>query len=186
MKRQSKGDHPRAPRGGTVVGRGDPTKSAPERHAIGRSDAPRRLILRDFSTLPQRNLIGGVVFIIFVTTVATLAYMSQGWSLRDAFYMVIMTVYTVGYEEVQPINSTFLYFVTIALIMLGCTGMIFLTGVVVQFFTLNQINKIAGQKKMKQQIEQVESHVIVCGFGRVGMVLSSGAAAQQRQFRCHR
>src|SRR5208337_3410148 len=98
--------------------------SRPRRPAKERSRAPRHRPIRrapppnleGFFDSPQRNLIGGVVFIIFVTTVATLAYMSQGWSLRDAFYMVIMTVYTVGYEEVQPINSAFLYFVTIALI----------------------------------------------------------------------
>ena len=34
-----------------------------------------------------------------------LAYMKAGWSFRDAIYMVIVTVYTVGYSEVRPINT---------------------------------------------------------------------------------
>ena len=181
MKRRSKGDHGRAPRGGTRVGRGD--RQRPRPSASPPADPARPPPnLEGFFNSPQRNLIGGVVFIVLVTTVATLAYMSQGWSLRDAFYMVIMTVYTVGYEEVQPVNSNFLYFITITLIILGCTGMIFLTGVVVQFFTLNQINKIAGQKKMEQQIEQVKGHVIVCGFGRVGMVLGQALRRSSASF----
>ena len=171
-----------------VIARRDGTR--PRRPAKERSQAPRHRAIRrapppnleGFFDSPQRNLIGGVVFILFTTITATLAYMSQGWSLREAFYMVIVTLYTVGYEEVHPINSTFLYFVTITLILLGCTGMIFLTGVVVQFFTLNQINKIAGQKKMEQQIEQIKGHVIVCGFGRVGIVLGQALRRSSASF----
>lgn len=128
--------------------------------------------LTGFFDSPQRNLIGGLGYILFVASVAVFAYTTQGWSLRDAVYMVVETLYTVGYGEVHPIDSTPLYVITLTLIILGSSGMIFLTGVVVQFFTINQINKIAGRKKMEQQIDQIEGHVIVCGFGRVGMVLS--------------
>jgi hypothetical protein len=49
VKSQSKAKDPRAPSGGMEVGCGDLAKSAPERHATGRSDAPRRPIFRDFS-----------------------------------------------------------------------------------------------------------------------------------------
>ncbi len=155
----------------TGVARGNKKKlEKPRRHRPVRRAPPPRL--EGFFDSPQRNLVGGLLFILLVAALATLAYMSQGWSLRDAFYMVIVTLYTVGYEEVRPINNGFLYAVTVALILLGCTAMIFLTGVVVQFFTLNQISKIAGLKKMQQLIEHLDGHVIVCGFGRVGMVLA--------------
>jgi hypothetical protein len=80
---------------------------------------------------PGRNLIVGVGYIITVMILATTAYMAVGWSFRDALYMVITTVYTVGYEEVRPINTPALYVITIALIVLGCAGIIFLTGVLV-------------------------------------------------------
>jgi voltage-gated potassium channel len=42
--------------------------------------------------------------------VATVAYMASGWSFRDAIYMVIVTVYTVGYNEVRPINTPLPHF----------------------------------------------------------------------------
>jgi voltage-gated potassium channel len=165
-------------------------ESWPRRRATARFKAPRHRPIRrapppnltGLFDSPQHNLIGGLAFILLITILATLAYMSQGWSLRDAIYMVIVTLYTVGYEEVQPINSNFLYLVTIALIILGCTGMIFLTGVVVQFFTLNQINKMSSQKKMEQTIEQMDGHVIVCGFGRVGMVLANALRRSSASF----
>jgi voltage-gated potassium channel len=165
-------------------------RSRPGRRATTRSRAPRHKPIRrapapnlaGLFDSPKRNLIGGLAFVVLIVILATLAYMSQGWSLRDAFYMVIVTLYTVGYEEVRPINSNFLYSVTIALIVLGCTGMIFLTGVVVQLFTLNQIDRITSRRKMQQKIEQIEGHVIVCGFGRVGMVLANALRRSSASF----
>ena len=35
-----------------------------------------------------------------------------------------LTVYSVGYREVRPVDTAFLYMVTVTLIVLGCTGMI--------------------------------------------------------------
>jgi len=59
--------------------------------------------------------------------------MGAGWSFADASYMVLLTVYTVGYGEVHPITTPYLHSVTVALMILGCTGMILLTGALVQF-----------------------------------------------------
>ena len=54
--------------------------------------------------------------------------------------MVLLTVFTVGYGEVRPIDTPFLHVVTIATIVLGCTGMILLTGALVQAFTAPRSN----------------------------------------------
>ena len=45
---------------------------------------------------PGRNIVAGLAFMAVVMTAATGAYVEAGWSLGDAFYMVIITVYTVG------------------------------------------------------------------------------------------
>jgi voltage-gated potassium channel Kch len=131
---------------------------------------------------PVRNLIAGVVYTVTVMVLATGAYMSVGWSFRDAIYMVIVTVYTVGYNEVRPINTPALNLITIGLIVLGCTGVIFLTGALVQFFTLNQINKAIGLKRMKAQIDELDEHVVVCGFGRLGSMLARSLTASSAGF----
>ncbi|MFY9655187.1 MAG: NAD-binding protein, partial [Methylocystis sp.] len=156
-----------------------PPPRAPRHRPIRRGPPPS---LAGFFDSPQRNLVGGLVFIILIAVAATAAYMSQGWSLRDSFYMVVLTIYTVGFQEVRPVNTDFLYAVTIALIILGCTGMIFLTGVIVQFFTLIQINRLTGQKKMEQKISELEGHVVVCGFGRVGRVLARALRRSSASF----
>src|SRR5881409_1630869 len=76
---------------------------------------------------PVRNLVIGVGFLLVVVVLATLGYWLAGWPLGDAFYMVIVTVYTVGYREIHPVDTPLVRSLTIATIVLGCTGMIFLT-----------------------------------------------------------
>jgi hypothetical protein len=126
-------------------------------HQIRRVPKPRMTGLLDS---PIRNLSVGVAYTLTVMIVATAAYMAAGWSFRDAIYMVIVTVYTVGYNEVRPINTPALNIITIGLIVLGCTGVIFLTGALVQFFTLNQLNKTIGLKRMNRQIDELKGHVV--------------------------
>lgn len=131
---------------------------------------------------PLRNLAFGVFYMLVVMTGAVIAYVMAGWSFADALYMVIVTVYTVGYNEVHPIETSLLRGITISTIVLGCTGMIYLTGALVQFITLNQINQIFGTKRMSSQIERLRNHVIICGFGRIGIMLAQELLAGRADF----
>jgi Trk K+ transport system NAD-binding subunit len=131
---------------------------------------------------PVRNLTFGMIYVALVMVLATLAYMAAGWSFRDAVYMVVITVYTVGFNEVRPINTPALNIITIALIVLGCTGVIFLTGALVQFITLSQLTKVMGHKRMKAQIDQLIEHVIICGFGRIGVPLAKALSEARAGF----
>jgi len=126
---------------------------------------------------PTRNLGVGLIYMAVVMTAATIAYVLAGWSLADAIYMVTVTVYTVGYNEVRPVDTTLLRSITIATIVLGCTGVIFLTGALVQAITLDQVNQLFGIKRMTRQIEALADHVIICGYGRIGALLAEGLAA---------
>jgi voltage-gated potassium channel len=170
---------------GDEIAAGRPTQRSAGRlprlkpHQIRRVPKPRMTGLLDS---PIRNLSVGVAYTVTVMIVATVAYMAAGWSFRDAIYMVIVTIYTVGYNEVRPINTPALNVITIGLIVLGCTGVIFLTGALVQFFTLNQLNKTIGLKRMNRQIDELKGHVVVCGFGRLGHVLARSLSASSAGF----
>ena len=99
-------------------------------------------------------------------------YIACGWSVGDALYMVVLTVYTVGFEEVRPIATPELRAVTIGLIVSGCTGMIFLTGALVQLITLSQFQQLFGSRRMQKDIDRLDGHVVVCGYGRMGQMLA--------------
>jgi len=126
---------------------------------------------------PVRNLVSILVFMAIVVVLATASYMAAGWSFSDASYMVLLTVYTVGYGEVHPIDTPYLHTVTVGTMVLGCTGMILLTSALVQLFTVMQLREILGGKAMSDRVEKLSGHVIICGYGRIGLMLAHDLAA---------
>ncbi len=129
---------------------------------------------------PLRNLIGGLIFIVTIGALAVLAYMACGWPAGDALYMVVMTIYTVGYGEVRPVNTPELRAVTMALIVAGCTGMIFLTGVLIQLITASQLQTFLGIRRMQKDIAALDGHIVICGYGRIGQMLARELQAARR------
>ena len=126
---------------------------------------------------PLRNLVTVLVFMLAVVVAATSAYVAVGWSFQDAIYMVLLTVFTVGYGEVRPIDTPALHAITISTMVLGCTGMILVTGALVQLLTFSQIQQLLGANRVKTDINRLKGHVIVCGFGRIGVMLAKDLAA---------
>ena len=96
--------------------------------------------------------------------------------------MVVLTVYSVGYREVRPVDTAFLYTVTVTLIILGCTGMIMLTGTLAQALTFTQFQTFLGVNRMKTEIDRLTGHVIICGFGRLGTMLAQELKAGKASF----
>jgi voltage-gated potassium channel len=119
------------------------------------------------------GLLGGtLIYVGAVYLLATIGYMLAGWNLGDAAYMVTLTIFSVGYGEVRPVDTPYLRGLTITTMVLGCTGMIVLTGALVQVFTLFQLRTMLGFDKMQSQIDRLDNHVIICGFGRIGVQLA--------------
>jgi len=121
---------------------------------------------------PVRNLVGTLLFVVTVFICATIGYLHAGWRLGDAIYMVTLTLFSVGYGEVHPIDTNYLRVLTMGTMFLGCTGMIVLTGALVQVFTVFELRRILGADRVQTQIDKLDGHVIVCGFGRIGVQLA--------------
>ena len=117
-----------------------------------------------------------------VVVASTLAYMEAGWKVGDALYMVLLTVYTVGYREVRPVDSTWLRFVTMTTIVLGCTGMILVTGFLVQWLTASQVRRVLSGGRMQSDVDRLMDHVIICGYGRIGSMAAHHLATSETSF----
>ncbi|GAB0113866.1 potassium channel family protein [Acidisoma sp. C75] len=143
---------------------------------------PLAQVIRQVLASPMRNLVFGGLFVFTICLLAMIGYLLAGWSFSDSLYMVVLTIYTVGYDEVRAIDTPFLRANTMMLIILGCTGMIFLTGALVQFITITQFQQLIGSRRMKQDIESLSGHVIICGFGRIGAMLAQELTAGQVPF----
>ncbi|NNF99020.1 MAG: potassium channel protein [Desulfobacteraceae bacterium] len=109
---------------------------------------------------------------IVLITFGSVGYMTiEGWQFFDAMYMTVITLATVGYGEVHEISNTGRLF-TVFLIFLGVGYFLYVVGNVIQFLVEGRIRLILGRHKLDKQINRVKDHYIVCGYGRIGRVLS--------------
>ncbi|RLB05148.1 MAG: potassium channel protein [Deltaproteobacteria bacterium] len=92
-------------------------------------------------------------------------------NLLDAFYMTIITLTTVGYKEVFPLGKWGRIF-TIFIIFFGMGTVLYLAGSFTQMIIEGELRKILGRRKLENKIKSLRNHVIVCGFGRIGEVVS--------------
>lgn len=131
---------------------------------------------------PVRLLGSTLAVVAAIFVVATIGYHRAGWPWGDAAYMVLLTIFSVGYGEVRPIDTNYLRILTTATIVLGCTSMIVLTGALVQVFTLYQFRRLLGLDRIMTEIDKLSGHVIVCGYGRIGVQLAKALHDARRGF----
>jgi len=95
----------------------------------------------------------------------------EGWDFLDALYMTIITLATVGYSEVHSISSSGRVF-TLILIILGVGYFLYVVGNIIQFLVEGRIRAVLGRRKLDTQINRLKEHYIICGYGRIGRVLT--------------
>jgi voltage-gated potassium channel len=117
-----------------------------------------------------------------VIALGTIAYRLEGWTLSDAFYMVIITVFSVGYEEVEPVATPVLRAITMCIIVAGDASKVYFVGSLVRFITEGEIGKAMEEHRKSRDIESMQDHVIICGYGRIGQVLARDLAAKKYPF----
>jgi voltage-gated potassium channel len=121
----------------------------------------------------MRKLIGSRVFtalILFsaIITTGTSGYIFiEGYTAIEAFYMVIISITTVGFGEVKPLSDIGRIF-TALLILIGIGSIGFIGTSIVESLIQRIWTGRTGLLKMKRKISKLKSHYIVCGFGRVG------------------
>ncbi|MGH0034023.1 MAG: potassium channel family protein [Myxococcota bacterium] len=126
---------------------------------------------------PIRRVVTGLVFFGATCAAGVVGYRVAGWSAMDALYMVIITIFGVGYGEVQPVASVELRSFTIGIIVAGYGAAIYAVGGFVQLVTEGEINRALGARRMTRQIGRLRDHTVVCGYGRVGRILVQSLAA---------
>lgn len=81
--------------------------------------------------------------------------------------MTVITVTTVGYEEVHHLDSAGQIF-TISVIAFGVIGFLYTFGVLVELLSSGRWQAHRRYRRMEAQLRALRDHVIVCGYGRTG------------------
>ncbi len=120
----------------------------------------------------DRRVVRRVAFIaaliVFIMLIGTVGFrVIDGYSLFDAFYMTLITITTVGYQEIHPLSHAGRVFNTL-LILFGVTAIFGAVGAMTQTIIELQLQDRYGERRRKRAIMNMKDHYIVCGFGRVG------------------
>jgi voltage-gated potassium channel len=116
------------------------------------------------------NLRSGLIALGIVIIVGAVGFMVfGGLVLDDALYATFTTITTVGYAEVGG-PYTGMTRVWVVLVVLGGLGAVLYTATAVIEYGVETVlgSDHRRRRKMVKEIDRLEGHVIVCGFGRVG------------------
>src|SRR3981081_1946202 len=109
-----------------------------------------------------------VVLLAVIIVYGVTGYMLiEGWNLLDAFYMVIITISTVGYTEVHPQSAAGRIF-TSTLIVVGVATMLYGFGVFAETLADNAFGNYRRQRQLERSLNQLRDYFILCGYGRIG------------------
>jgi voltage-gated potassium channel len=124
----------------------------------------------------------GALMFLSVIVLGAIAYRVEGWTLSDAIYMVVITVFSVGYEEVEPVVTPMLRAITMCIIVAGDASKVYFVGSLVQFITEGEIGKAMEEHRKSRDIDSITDHAIICGYGRIGQVLARELEAKDFPF----
>lgn len=97
-------------------------------------------------------------------------YIGDGeWPLVDCAYMVLITITTVGYDEVLPVSDTEggrLF--TMALLVMGMGVSLYFVSALTAFIIEGDLNEVLWRRRMAKKLHDLDRHFVVCGVGRTG------------------
>ncbi len=117
---------------------------------------------------------------VFIIGVLGYRFISD-FTWMDALYMTVITVTTVGFSEVGPLSNDAKLF-TVFLIISSVFIFAFSISIITEYILSRNSLQLLKKKKVKDQINSLSDHVIVCGFGRNGMQAAERLRTYKKPF----
>jgi len=123
-----------------------------------------------FATTGHRVAILGVLS-VFLVLFGTSGYVFiEHYAFLDALYMTVITLSTVGFTEVRPLSDHGRTF-TMVLILMGASFVAFNLAYFSQLLLDGNLLELYRRRKLKKQLDQLNNHYIVCGYGQMGQIV---------------
>lgn len=98
----------------------------------------------------------------------------DGWGWFDAAYMAVITVFTVGYGEIDELSRWGRTW-TMGVILAGFTVFVYSAASITALIVTGDVKAAIRNRRRAQMREHLSNHVIVAGFGRVGRAAAEAA-----------
>ena len=120
----------------------------------------------------DRNFVRALILLPVIIIIGTIGYWGiEKWTFLDAVYMTIITLATIGYNEVHPLSEAGKLFTIFFVIFGVAPAWGFLVSILVKSIVDGHLQRLLGSRKMEKQIKKLKDHYIVCGYGRIGQTV---------------
>jgi voltage-gated potassium channel len=105
----------------------------------------------------------------------------EGWSFLDSLYMTLLTITTVGYQEVRPLDTSGKIF-TITVLILGVAVVLATISLLAGWIAERAVRQDWRRRRMRRRIGSMSDHYILCAYGRVGRTAAQELEAEAISF----
>lgn len=129
------------------------------------------------------RLLAALVFMLAVTAIGTIGFMiiDPDAGVVRAFFMTAITLTTVGYSEVVPLESSADLIFTAVLILVGMGGVLYFVSTATAFVIEGQLGHVFRRRRMEKELAALRRHLIVCGSGPTALYVARELASVKRQ-----
>jgi len=107
--------------------------------------------------------------VVFVVGLSVFMFV-EGWSFIESFYMMVITLSTVGFGEIHPLSDR-ARLLTAMIIICGVGNFAYIVSSFSRMLVDGHLNKLLWRRKVQRRIDKLDNHYIVCGYGRIGGVV---------------
>ncbi len=107
----------------------------------------------------------------------------EGWPWWDCFYMVLISITTVGFGEVHDLSRPGQMFVSVLIVGgmgVGSYVLLVLTRTFFEGVVEGSLQRALARRRMERELPKLTGHTIVCGYGRLGHEICVSLAAEWR------
>ncbi len=108
----------------------------------------------------------GISFLLLIVGITGFTVI-ENYRFVEAFYMTVITIATVGFTEVHPLSDSGRIFTSFLIITSFGTFAYSITSLT-RYITDGEFRDYFKSKKLTAELEKLENHVIICGYGRNG------------------
>ncbi len=135
-----------------------------------------------FINLIKKKIVIALCLLIALLIIGILGFrLISDYSWIDALYMTVITITTVGFEEVHPLDD-FSKIFTVCLILTSVVIVGYALSVITEYILSKNNFEELKQKQMQKKIDGLSNHIIICGYGRNGKQAARKLLAYNKPF----
>ena len=124
----------------------------------------------------RRRLVNAGLSLVAVTLIGALGFWILGegkWSFEDCAYMVLITITSVGYQEVLPVASVeYGRIFTMVVLVSGMGVSFYFVSALTAFIIEGDLREALWRRRMHKRLLGMHDHYVVCGAGRTGSYIT--------------